>query len=184
MKSHTTLALFALLTVTFAGCGASDAIIDSQSTVGEVAATPITDSEKNVLPTTPEGWQAILTEEQFFVTREKGTEPSHTGEYWDNTDEGIYNCVCCGDALFDSATKYKSGTGWPSFWQPLDSQAIETEDDHGLFFTRTEVHCRKCKAHLGHVFEDGPQPTGLRYCMNSVSLKFVPAEKVATGDEK
>ena len=117
-------------------------------------------------------WRQILTEEQFRVTRKHGTEPAFSGTLHNTHDSGIYHCVCCGAALFDSQTKFESGSGWPSFFAPLAQAPIEEAEDNSFFMRRTEVHCSACDAHLGHVFPDGPQPTGLRYCINSVSLDF------------
>ena len=117
-------------------------------------------------------WRRELTPEQFAVCREKGTERAFTGRYWDHHEAGAYRCAACGAELFDSATKFDSGSGWPSFWQPIDESQIETEDDTSHGMRRTEVMCAACGAHLGHVFPDGPRPTGLRYCINSVSLDF------------
>ena len=115
-----------------------------------------------------------LTAEQRYVTQEQGTEPAFSGKYNDTKAEGSYNCVCCGAELFSSSSKFDSGTGWPSFWEPASEEIVDVEEDLSLGIKRIEVHCQKCEAHLGHVFPDGPQPTGLRYCINSVSLDLKP----------
>ncbi len=124
---------------------------------------PVDDNEK---------WRDKLTPQEYAICREKGTEPAFTGEYWNTKDVGVYHCKCCGEALFLSDSKYDSGCGWPSFFQPAEAETIREERDTSHGMIRTEVMCEKCGSHLGHVFEDGPQPTGLRYCINSASIKL------------
>ena len=149
---------------------ASTACVDhATATEGEQKPSSV----EKVMKTDAE-WKKILTKEQYYVLREQGTERAFSGKYHDSHEDAVYVCAACGQELFDSETKFDSGTGWPSFYQPLKPEAIGTHTDKKFFMTRTEVHCSRCGGHLGHVFDDGPKPTGLRYCINSVSLEQKP----------
>lgn len=143
------------------------------------------DGGRSYKPKTKAELRRTLTPLQYKVTQQSGTETAFKNAYWDNKREGIYHCIVCDLPLYSSETKFESGTGWPSFWQPIDENAIGTSRDWKMLYPRTEVHCRRCRAHLGHIFSDGPRPTGLRHCLNSAALKFVEADaESAEAEEK
>lgn len=164
MNKHRQLILLGVLMVSISACA------QKKETKSNQTSTSSTNIEKIEL--TEEEWKRKLTEEEFYVLRKEGTERAFTGKYWDNKEKGTYLCAACKLPLFHSETKFKSGTGWPSFYEPINDTNVGQDKDSSLGMLRTEVHCARCGGHLGHVFPDGPEPTGLRYCINSVSLDF------------
>jgi len=159
------------------GCGSSQLTnVELADTPAESVAPTTTPTMSNEVNKTEEEWKKVLTPEQYRVLRQKGTERAFTGEYWNTKDKGTYRCAGCGEVLFQSDTKFDSGCGWPSFYAPATANVIAETEDRSHLMVRTEVLCSKCGGHLGHVFDDGPQPTGLRYCINSVSIKFEPKQ--------
>jgi peptide-methionine (R)-S-oxide reductase len=174
MKLYFLIALFITITLSLTGCTRSETKGETAMSENQLSSDSLDNQE--VINRTDEEWQKILTPEQFYVLRKKGTERPYTGKYDQHFEEGIYFCAGCGTELFKSETKFDAGCGWPSFYQPSSESTIKYEEDTSLMMRRTEVLCSKCGGHLGHVFNDGPNPTGLRYCINSVSLNFVKKE--------
>jgi peptide-methionine (R)-S-oxide reductase len=168
--------IFGILTAAVAALGAVG-LGQAASSKGAAMTDKVANANTDKVVKSDAEWKKTLTPEEYHILREAGTERAFTGKYWNNHEKGTYVCAADGNPLFSSDTKFESGTGWPSFWQPISKSAVETKTDRAFYMTRTEVLCSRCGGHLGHVFDDGPAPTHLRYCMNSAALKFVPAPK-------
>lgn len=187
---RTTPLLLLAAALVLAGCSETRSRSETSGPAPEASAPAAVETPSEDAPAAPAGkeekvslteeeWKERLTPEQYAICRGCGTEPAFSGKYWNTKTDGVYACVGCGQALFDSKTKYKSGSGWPSFWQPVDDEAVATREDREFGMVRVEILCSKCDSHLGHVFEDGPEPTGLRYCVNSGSLDLEPRDEPA-----